>query len=272
MNIVEQIMHSTVRILTFSRYGEGSGTGFFFKFLPREDGVFYSAIVTNRHVLENVDMVKLVVTRINDMDIGDLTNHVTLEISDVQKCVVYHPDDNVDLALIPTGGFIEELIHSGRKIFSPHLDASFILDEEYLDSMQPIENVSVVGYPNGLWDAKNNLPLVRSGRTASDLRKDFNGNKEFIIDCAIYPGSSGSPVFLMDIGSYYHNGGVMVGERVALLGVNVAVFLNSTVGTIIPESIETLSGNVATSIPNNLGIVIKAERILEFETVISLDI
>mgnify|MGYP003291781313 CR=1 FL=1 len=46
------------------------------------------------------------------------------------------------------------------------------------------------------YDKKNNLPLVRTGTIASHPRKDFNGLPQFVIDAQVFPGSSGSPVFI----------------------------------------------------------------------------
>ena len=51
-----------------------------------------------------------------------------------------------------------------------------------------------------LIDEVNNKPVVRKGITATDIRLDYNGRKEFLIDAACFHGSSGSPVFLRKMG------------------------------------------------------------------------
>ena len=89
------------------------------------------------------------------------------------------------------------------------------------DELNAIENVVMLGYPNGLWDKKNNLPIVRRGVTATPPYIDFEGRPEFIIDCACFPGSSGSPVLLYNVGSFLRkkDSKVRVGGRLKLLGI-----------------------------------------------------
>lgn len=71
----------------------------------------------------------------------------------------------------------------------------------------------MIGYPNGLWDSQNNLPIIRRGITATSVKKDYNGKKEFLIDAAVFPGSSGSPVFIFNEGSYSVPGGFSNGHQ-----------------------------------------------------------
>ena len=56
----------------------------------------------------------------------------------------------------------------------------------------------MVGYPNGHSDQINNRPIVRRGITATSLQEDFNGQKVFLADIAVFGGSSGSPIFIFN--------------------------------------------------------------------------
>src|SRR5205823_2852577 len=56
----------------------------------------------------------------------------------------------------------------------------------------------MVGYPLGLADTQNNLPLLRRGFTASHLGIDFDGTPDVAVDVACFPGSSSSPVVIYD--------------------------------------------------------------------------
>ncbi len=71
------------------------------------------------------------------------------------------------------------------------------------------DEVMVIGYPLGLTHRETNFPLVRSGIIATRIGEEFeadvlesNGAKRkktirgFLVDCAMIPGSSGSPVVL----------------------------------------------------------------------------
>ncbi len=60
----------------------------------------------------------------------------------------------------------------------------------------------MVGYPVGLWDSVNNMPILRRGSTATLLDWTYEGRQEFVIDAACFPGSSGSPVFKYTVGDY----------------------------------------------------------------------
>jgi hypothetical protein len=102
-----------------------------------------------------------------------------------------HPNPDVDIALINVSGVfagIEGLYHRniGRSMWADFAD----------DRLIPALEIIFVGYPFGLYDQKNNLPILRAGRIASHPRADFDGKPEYIIDAQVFPGSSGSPVFV----------------------------------------------------------------------------
>ena len=125
----------------------------------------------------------------------------------------------------------------------------------------------MIGYPNGLWDQLHNLPIIRKGITATHPKLKLNGKPEFLIDAACFPGSSGSPVFLANIGSYVSpNGSLCTGSRVALLGTLYAGPQHTTTGEIVVVDVPTDTKSIAVgSIPNNLGYVIQASELLVLE-------
>ena len=70
------------------------------------------------------------------------------------------------------------------------------------------------------------MPIVRKGITATSLQLDFNNEPKFLIDAAIYGGSSGSPVYIFNQGSYSPaNGGLVAGTRLKLIGIVYAAAL-----------------------------------------------
>lgn len=129
-----------------------------------------------------------------------------------------------------------------------------------------LEDVIVVGYPDGIVDPAHNIPVFRRGITATPASIDFGGKQEFLIDAAIFPGSSGSPVLLYNIGSYQNHGNLVIGSRVKLLGVIHAVMLNGINGqiSIVPAPTQARA-IVSSQMPNNLGMCLRSFRILEFE-------
>ena len=98
-------------------------------------------------------------------------------------------------------------VTTGKRPFYINLSQGVIGSPEALSSLAPIEDITMIGYPNGLWDEVNNLPIVRRGITATSANGKYQGKTEFLIDAACFPGSSGSPVFVYNNGSYGGFGG-----------------------------------------------------------------
>jgi hypothetical protein len=70
-------------------------------------------------------------------------------------------------------------------------------NESFLPSYIPIyfgEDLTVMGYPLGLYDEFNNLPIMRRASIASVFSVPFNGQPCFLIDARLHSGTSGSPV------------------------------------------------------------------------------
>lgn len=153
------------------------------------------------------------------------------------------------------------------ELFYVPLDRSFIPSEQEISGMLGNEQVTMVGYPNALWDEVNNLPIFRRGILATSIKADWNGRKEFLIDVACFPGSSGSPVLLLDLGSYQTRNSIKIGgSRLKLLGVLYAGPQQTIQGEIEIVPVPTAKKPISVAeIPINLGIVIKSERLLDFE-------
>ena len=168
----------------------------------------------------------------------------------------------MDLCAILIGGILNSL---SSKLYFKSFSEENIISEEYIhNSISNIEDVTLIGYPDGIADNYNNLPVVRRGITATSIKYDFDNKKEFLIDSAIFPGSSGSPVFIYNQGSYSIGNTLYAGDRMLLIGVVYATYQHEINGNLeaveIPSSNRIISKSV---VPNNLGIVIKAKRILE---------
>lgn len=103
------------------------------------------------------------------------------------------------------------------------LGRSLVPAPESLDDYDAIESVTFVGYPNGLYDTANYLPVTRRGTTATPLHLHWCGKAQFLVDASVFPGSSGSPVFALSEGTHRTRGAVVLGSRLAFLGVRSAV-------------------------------------------------
>ena len=92
--------------------------------------------------------------------------------------------------------------------------------------MSAIEDLTFIGYPNGLYDQINHNPIIRKGITATPIWNNFKGKPDFLIDGGVYPGSSGSPVFIYNQGSYATSEGIVIGTRLHFVGVLYETSIN----------------------------------------------
>jgi hypothetical protein len=269
LTIPEQLMHSTVRIeCTNVDGGKSTGTGFFFNFL--DDGKAHvPAIVTNKHVVRDSVESALHLTRKNADGTPAVGNHRRLEFGG--PVWIEHPDPAVDLAVFPCASIFNQAAQKNLTFFYVALTPKLIPDHPTIDNLVGLDDIIMVGYPNALWDSVNNLPLMRAGITATHPKYDFEGEPCFLIDCACFPGSSGSPVFLYNRSSYSDRSGLHVGQdRLLFLGVLFAGpqhVAHGEIGTVeVPELAHAL--RAISAIPNNLGFVVKSAKILDFEPIL----
>lgn len=260
---ITQLVHSTVRMLCIHPDGrQSTGTGYIYSFYE-ENGTSCPCVVTNKHVVINAKQGVFNLTLKNSDDTPNLGKHETVILNDLQQYCIPHPNPNVDLVALPIGPILNSASSNGRDYYFISLGAAIVADEELLSSLPPMEEIVMIGYPNGLWDERHNLPIIRKGITATHPRLELNGRPEFLIDAACFPGSSGSPVFLANIGSYVSpDGALCVGNRVALLGTLYAGPQHTTTGEIVVIDVPTDTKSVAVgTIPNNLGYVIRAKEL-----------
>ncbi len=189
----EQLLHSTIQIVC--DYGTGNrsyGTGFFFALFPSGDRNV-PIIVTNKHVVDGSTTGHVKLTSRKDDGSADLTNFIDVDIPEFPTRWIPHPSHEVDLTVMPVGSMLNNLIGGGKKAFIVHLDPSLIPTDTNLAELTPLEDILVVGYPDGISDPAHNIPVFRRGITATPVYIDFANRTEFLIDAAIFPGSSGSP-------------------------------------------------------------------------------
>jgi hypothetical protein len=94
---------------------------------------------------------------------------------------------------------------------------------------------------------------------------DFEGTPRFLIDASVFGGSSGSPVFILNQGSFAtKDGGFVVGSRFHFIGVIAAVFFRTHLNQIVPVPIPTQVQPMAQQQEMiDLGNVFKARTVVE---------
>ncbi len=121
------------------------------------------------------------------------------------------------------------------------------------------ENILFIGYPDNRYDSKNNLPLIRQGLIASHPKYDYNGNPVFIIDAQVFPGSSGSPVYIDLTFENIKNGQLAIGQKVIkLLGIVSQTMIRNNQLMAVPAGTRIVAQEVL-----GLGVVFKSTTIKE---------
>ena len=214
-DISTQIIFTTVPIWVEKESGTESGTGFFF-LKQVDENITVPFIVTNYHVVKGAKRGLISLIK-KEGDSPLLTEKVTVELHN--DLLTKYIDIENDLAIFPIGPILNQLGEQNINIFYRSIDESIIPNKNTLNDLSAIEEITFIGYPSGLYDQKNNTPIVRRGITASPVWNNFNGENKFLIDAGVYPGSSGSPVLILNSGSYSTKDGITVGNRVLFLGI-----------------------------------------------------
>ena len=225
-------------------------------------------LVTNRHVVEGAQQGQVTFT-LGEGD-GDerqpkLGKTHTVTMSDGGWAWTGHPLDGVDIAVLPLAGMVKYVAEQGFDVFYKSIPTSLIPNEGELDELDAVEEVLFIGYPSGIYDSLNNLPVTRKGITATPPSVEYESKPIFLIDASVFPGSSGSPVLLYNVGAWSNRKGRLVGgQRLKLLGLLGAAYRREEDGTMTFEEIPAaVRPVIRTSQMIDLGIVYKAKCIVE---------
>ncbi len=256
--ITEKLLFSTIRLQT----SKGIGTGFYFLF-ELEDNKKVPAFVTNKHVINTPDGT--VSFSLHFAENGQPSKDV-ITITYEGKWIFH---DKYDLAFTFVNPLFEQIKREYSKdVFIIPLTEDLIWDNEKLETLSAVENVLMYGYPIGLYDEKNVLPLIRSGVTATHPAIDFNGEKIGVVDMACFPGSSGSPILVVNEGIYTDKkrNATVVGSRVIFLGTLFGGPIYNSEGKIVIKDIPTRQ-EVVSITPQmiNLGYYIKSRGYIGFQ-------
>lgn len=194
MDFIEQLPFVTTQMSVTTYAGLLSiGTGFFFAFdynKGTEKECYTPLLITNRHVLEDASYVEIKITRGagGKPSVGDT---LSLSFDHAERLTIFHPNPSVDLAAIMIGPIMQKYHES---LFVPYLSPTEIANEDEMKDINVMHDVIMIGYPDGISDTTNHMPIFRKGITATRPDLDYNGEKVFLIDASCFPGSSGSPI------------------------------------------------------------------------------
>lgn len=263
VSISERMMFNTVRLVASDG---SSGTGYFFNF--NVDNAVVPVIITNKHVVNynpNETMTFYLHLH-NREDESDENYQVTLKTN-----WLFH--SNKDLCFCFVNPVFEHVKkQTGKSVFYIAIDETILPTQEMLENLSALEELVMVGYPIGLWDKKNNFPIFRKGFTSSHPAIDFNEKGIGLVDMACFPGSSGSPIYILNEGGYKDKTGKLRWgrSRIIFLGTLFSGPVYDARGKLVVTDIPTSQQIVQahTGVMVNLGYYIKASEILEFKSIV----
>jgi hypothetical protein len=264
----QDIQRSVVRIETLNGTDQRVGTGFYYEYFFSAPTSSVPVIATCWHVVSSGVTGRLYFACVSTNP--PCRTNIVISLPAFESLWLRHPDSNVDLAVMPIGPILKPLLDAGLHLEAFMMDETAIPTERDLSGLGYFQDVKFVGYPIGMWDYEHNLPIGRRGITATDPLVDYNGRSEFLVDAAVFPGSSGSPVYVIDEGGYQVGRAHVMGSRFHLLGILHAVNLYSAKGKVEIVPIPTaFDANATTQIPASLGYAIKASRLKDFDPIIA---
>jgi hypothetical protein len=249
--LYKDMMFSVLRLVTSDKNGDGTtGTGVLVD-LELTAGETTPVLVTNKHVVEGATEISFHLPASGSPTAVVLGHTVQVQMKLAGDGFFSPRDTDVDIAVIPFGAVIRELMQQSPKPFVRYLAVSeFPSDEEYA-SLDALEEVFFMGFPNGRWDNVNRTPIIRRGITATPAPLKFDGKSAFLIDASVFPGSSGSPVFIAR-STTFMSGQKLVTEQLAIFAGLVTESLHQyhpvTVFNATSEVSESLDLGVVTNV------------------------
>ncbi|MFA7571863.1 MAG: hypothetical protein WCY75_11540 [Sulfurimonadaceae bacterium] len=239
------------------------GTGVFYKKNNKSYIITAWHNVSGRHseTLESLSTNlsvpnKIIATFSQQISQGEFNGCVKMSISlplekDGKPTYLIHPQGwpKVDVVAIPID-LTKEYLSEGSLIDGKKINISTILKnqtslglstdivhiqdlelrykdiEDYSDYLYASEDIFIVGYPKGITDYTGQ-PIWKRATVASNPHLGWDGQEQFLVDCASKQGMSGAPAFFYNL-----KGAIMLGNTQLRTSSPITVFHGIYVGRI----------------------------------------
>lgn len=267
-SISEKLLFSTVRIeVTLKDGSVKTGTSFVVQIETDKGPLDF--IVTNKHLIKDAEKgaMTFLFSANGKPTLGKFYN---MFIPNFESIWVCHPDPNIDVCVAQLKPIFDVLVtpYGYSLYYTVITHDQFIYKADY-DEIDALESIVFIGYPQGQFDKVNFTPIYRRGSTATPIILDYNGERKFLVDATVSKGSSGSPVFLYDIGGFSRKDGTFKpGRRIKFLGIiakticgkdNIDIVEDETIS--MADEDAAYKGKFKPEL--NLGIVFKALNIID---------
>jgi hypothetical protein len=259
----ERLFFVTALIKCANNNAAWTGTGFFIR-VPIVNEADQLILVTNRHIVRHpklgvADTIEIITPAADPSDTTRPLLGRSAQATTLGAKFELHPNPNIDVAVAR----VDNLAETGQWTrYVKAIPAERLYNEALVKRLDAIEQVTFMGYPKGLYDTINMLPVARQGWTATPISIDFAGQPKFLVDASVFEGSSGSPVLALNSGSYQERAGaVQNGSPYAvLLGIIAETWAFPETGTV---QIGGAPFDFGVSQALNFGTVYKASTIIE---------
>jgi hypothetical protein len=267
--LAENLLFSTVRVEATSSEEKSVGTGFVFAYESDAIGEGKAAffMVTNKHVVRDAGDGSFIVIKADEKGNPLLGQGVKIPILQFEDHWHGHPNDDVDITVMYLNPINQAVKDAGERTFVRPIGKDHIATPDQINDLDAVEEIMFIGYPDGLYDHFNLTPIIRRGSTATPLQLDYGDEPAFLVDASVFPGSSGSPVFLANFATYMNRrtGEVFAGgSRTLFLGVLSSSFFMEEDGQIEQRPVPITKELIArTKQMIDLGFVFKSSTVLE---------
>jgi hypothetical protein len=255
---------STVRIVArFPNRKPIVGTGFFYLCSTEYGDV--ECLVTCRHVVADASDASFVFHRWPTGAPND-GEQLPVNLSSLGKAWVPHPNEELDLVAFPMpplSAILRDIHGVAYKALA--FGPGNAPDAEASKSIVAGDEVVMVGYPTGLWDEANGMPIFRRGSLATHLAFDYQKAPAFVVDIQALPGSSGSPIVLFSEEWFDQPGAAMNAlPHLKLLGVLGEDHLFRDTGIVTSPTGDPSGLATSMELHAGLGIATKAAELRHF--------
>jgi len=281
--MLEYMINATIKIQTIDSvaregnkeifYG-GEGTGFFFLFQTTQGKV--PAIVTTKHVIDKAITITFIFLEADGSGFPLYEQQQKVTINRKELLIIYHPETNVDLAIIPINPLLDYFQKRKINISYHAMDETVIPNDSIMQTLNPIEDLTMMAHPVGLNAELKGKPIVVKGITATPLFLNYDHQQEFLMSGSMYDGCSGAPVLLYQTNySNRYDAPIISGrQRMFLVGINYATYTKWFREKVAPRTMHVIPGNPETSLPGNIlyeniGVIIKSQRLLDFKKILN---
>ncbi len=231
-------------------------TGFFYQAMV--NGSLEQFIITNKHVIRNAHEISLELPLAGISAEMPSNRYMGCTFKDIES-IVSHPNSEVDLCAIPASKIFKLAQKKKWKLAATFFESSDLLVGKFANDVDVIEDIYMAGFPGGFGDNYHNTPLISKGTTATDFKINFNGKKDFVANLTGWNGSSGSPVMMTKKTRRYEKNETIEESRLVLAGVMYVCLDHIRI-------LKVAKDKVYTTLPSNLLVILKAERIKELES------